>query len=101
MNEIIKNVDYFGNGRINYTEFLVATMDAKFYQDENLIKAVFDQFDVSQTGEINKDDIVTTMQKMGHAITEDELNHIMLQHDTNKNDSIDLQEFKQIFYCRE
>jgi Ca2+-binding EF-hand superfamily protein len=27
INQIIKEVDYYGNGKINYSEFLVATMD--------------------------------------------------------------------------
>jgi len=32
--KIIKEVDYFGNGKINYSEFLVATVDViKFLDD--------------------------------------------------------------------
>lgn len=29
VDKIIEEVDYFGNSKINYTEFLVATMDVK------------------------------------------------------------------------
>lgn len=32
---IITEVDYFGNGKINYTEFLVATLDVKSFLDDN------------------------------------------------------------------
>jgi len=32
---IINEVDYFGNGKINYTEFLVATLDVKAFLDDN------------------------------------------------------------------
>ena len=32
---IISEVDYFGNGKINYTEFLVATLDVKSFLDDN------------------------------------------------------------------
>lgn len=35
--KIINEVDYFGNKKINYTEFLVATLDVKaFIDDSNL-----------------------------------------------------------------
>jgi len=32
---IIDEVDYFGNKKINYTEFLVATLDVKSFLDDN------------------------------------------------------------------
>jgi len=32
---IIHEVDYFGNKKINYTEFLVATLDVKTFLDDN------------------------------------------------------------------
>ena len=33
--KIIEEVDYFGNGRINYTEFLVATLEVKSFLNDN------------------------------------------------------------------
>ena len=34
--QIIKEVDYYGNGKINYSEFLVATMNVQtFLTEEN------------------------------------------------------------------
>lgn len=33
--KIISEVDYFGNKKINYTEFLVATLDVKSFLDDN------------------------------------------------------------------
>jgi calcium-dependent protein kinase len=33
VDKIISEVDYFGNGKINYTEFLVATLDVKKFLD--------------------------------------------------------------------
>jgi len=35
--KIISEVDYFGNGKINYTEFLVATLDVKRFLDDNML----------------------------------------------------------------
>ena len=38
---IISEVDYFGNGKINYTEFLVATLDVKSFLDDSKLQALF------------------------------------------------------------
>ena len=35
IDSIINEVDYFGNKKINYTEFLVATLDVKRFLDDN------------------------------------------------------------------
>jgi Ca2+-binding EF-hand superfamily protein len=35
--QIINEVDYQGNHRINYTEFLVATLDVKQFLDERML----------------------------------------------------------------
>lgn len=37
IDKIITEVDYFGNGKINYTEFLVATLDVKQFLDDNML----------------------------------------------------------------
>ena len=52
IDEIIAEVDYFGNKRINYTEFLVATMDVKSFLDDAKLEAVFKQFDTDNSGVI-------------------------------------------------
>lgn len=41
IDSIINEVDYFGNGKINYTEFLVATLDVKQFLDDSKLKAMF------------------------------------------------------------
>ena len=39
--DIISQVDYFGNNKINYTEFLVATIDTKNFLDDNKLMELF------------------------------------------------------------
>ena len=41
VDSIIDEVDYFGNHKINYTEFLVATLDVKNFLDDNKLQAIF------------------------------------------------------------
>lgn len=41
VDKIIEEVDYFGNGKINYTEFLVATVDVIKFLDDMMLQAIF------------------------------------------------------------
>ena len=95
--KIINEVDYFGNKKINYTEFLVATLDVKNFLDDNKLRAVFQQFDTDGNGSITKDNIISAMEKIGHAITQEDLDEIMKEHDTKKDGKISYIEFKAIF----
>ena len=38
---IINEVDYFGNHKINYSEFLVATIDLDEFMNEKKLMAIF------------------------------------------------------------
>jgi Ca2+-binding EF-hand superfamily protein len=38
---IIAEVDYFGNSKINYSEFIVATLDLDEFLDDNKLMALF------------------------------------------------------------
>lgn len=41
IDRIIDEVDYKGNKKINYSEFLVATLDVKQFLDDNMLQALF------------------------------------------------------------
>lgn len=41
VDKIIEEVDYFGNGKINYTEFIVATVDVMKFLDDQMLQAIF------------------------------------------------------------
>jgi len=58
---------------------------------------MFNQFDTDGSGVITKENIVTAMQKIGHSITQEELDTIMKEHDIEKNGVISYKEFKYIF----
>ena len=50
-----------GNKKINYTEFLVATMDVQNFLDEQKFNALFQQFDTDGSGNITAENIVSAM----------------------------------------
>ena len=62
---MISEVDYQGNGKINYSEFLTATIDQAKFLDELKLRAVFSQFDTDKSGKITKENIHNAMQKLG------------------------------------
>ena len=39
--EMIKEVDYYGNGKINYSEFLSATINVRSFMTEQKMQAIF------------------------------------------------------------
>jgi len=55
---MIKELDYAGNGQINFTEFLVATLDIKHFITETKLRSVFSIFDTDASGKITEDNIV-------------------------------------------
>lgn len=39
--QIMDEVDYYGNHKINYSEFLMATLDVKCFLDDQKLQALF------------------------------------------------------------
>lgn len=52
INTLMSELDYAGNGQINYSEFLAATIDAKTFFDDTRLRVVFTMFDVTNSKEI-------------------------------------------------
>lgn len=48
----MKNLDYAGNGKINYSEFLVATIEIKKVLTFDRLWALFQYFDTDNSGYI-------------------------------------------------
>ena len=51
--QIVKEVDYAENGRVNYSEFIAATINTKAYLSEDRLQAIFQSFDLDNTGSIS------------------------------------------------
>jgi Ca2+-binding EF-hand superfamily protein len=46
IDKIIKEIDFAGNHKINYSEFLAATIEAEKYLTDDKLHAIFNTFDV-------------------------------------------------------
>lgn len=69
----MNNACEFGNGKLNYTEFLVATIDRKEFEDEDHLWTAFKYFDVDNTGYITADNLWAAFRKAGKEISEEEI----------------------------
>jgi calcium-dependent protein kinase len=67
--QIIEEVDEHGNGKINYSEFLAATISVKQFMTEEKLWMMFKHFDVDDTDYISKENIKEAMHKLGKTIT--------------------------------
>lgn len=50
LERIIIEVDFHGNHEINYQEFLAATIEDHYFDNEQSMKALFNYFDTDHTG---------------------------------------------------
>lgn len=97
LNRIFTEVDRHKNDKINYTEFLIATINFQKYLTEDNIKALFKQFDADNSGRITPSDIISAMHKMGEEIEDYELKEMMHKYRFNQSEGLDLKMFKKIF----
>ena len=58
-------MDYFGNGKINYSEFLAATLSAKNTLTDEMLWRLFKTFDVDDTDFISKANLLEAFQRLG------------------------------------
>lgn len=51
---MVKEMDVNGNGKVNYSEFIAATINVKKYMTDERLLEVFKHFDVDDTDYISK-----------------------------------------------
>ena len=99
--EMIQEVDYHGNGKINYSEFLSATINVRTFMTEQKMQAIFQQFDTDNSGKITQENIYFAMQKLGQEISRDEIEDMIKKHDIKGDGVLSFEEFKAIFLGEE
>jgi len=72
--KIINEVDYAQNKKINYSEFIAATIKVGEFLTEERLQALFNQFDVDESNHITKQNIKDAFTKLGKEMSESEIN---------------------------
>jgi calcium-dependent protein kinase len=78
LDDIIRQIDNDDNGKINYSEFIAATIDIRKYLTRARVEALFKSFDVDDRGEIDAKSLKSAFTKLGKALTDDEIKTIFL-----------------------
>merc|ERR1719240_1076433 len=81
INEIIREVDLHQNGKINYIEFISATLCVEKFMTDEKLKEIFLHFDVDDTDYISKENIKEYMTRMGMELTPAEIDDALGIHD--------------------
>jgi calcium-dependent protein kinase len=97
ISRMIRDLDYAGNGRINYSEFLAATVDVQTFFNEQKLRVVFSMFDTFGTGQITAEEMHFAFQKLGQQVPLTEVQALVQEHDSAKDGYISFDEFKDIF----
>ena len=101
INEIVSEVDLKQNGKINYTEFIAATLCVEKYMTDEKLHEIFMHFDVDDTAFITKNNIREAMTQMGQDITNQEIDQALGTHDITGDSQINFEEFKHMFVPNE
>ena len=95
INAMFQEVDLDGSGYLDYSEFVVATMNEKNLFSEKKLKAAFKMFDKDNSGFISKDEVKESLLKI-QKFSDSELNEMIGQVDENGDGEISFEEFKVI-----
>lgn len=91
--KIMKIADADGSGEIDYSEFVVATMDKKKLLSNEKLETAFNLFDKDGSGSISANEIKDVLG-VGKNIDENVWNDIIMEVDGNGDGEISFSEFK-------
>jgi calcium-dependent protein kinase len=91
---IMRQVDADGSGAIDYTEFVIATMNKKKLLSKKNLEAAFNEFDKDGSGSITTDELKAMLG--GENIKEDLWQELLKGVDEDENGEMDLREFKKM-----
>lgn len=94
--EIIESVNFKGNGEINYSEFIAATLSVHELLTNEKLYALFKEFDHEDIEILTIHNIKGAMRRMGKDITNEEIEQMLSEHKVPKDSYIDFNKFKEI-----
>lgn len=95
VDEMFKKVDVDNSGEIDYSEFVVATLNEKNLLSNNKLRAAFKMFDKDGGGSISIEEIKQVLS-FGQNLEEDVVKQIVKQVDENGDGEISYDEFVQM-----
>lgn len=94
--ELKKCLAFDKDGRIKYTEFLVATINKNEALTDANIKFAFHHFDTDNNGYITLDNLVEAFHREGKGLTSEEIQEILASADISSTGKISLEDFTKL-----
>ena len=91
---IVKNIDYYGNKKINYSEFIAATLDCHKFLTKERLWILFKHFDTDNTNYITHGNLKEALAHSGKEVYDFEVEEMIKDHDIEKNGKISFKEFR-------
>ena len=95
LNQIYDKIDIDGSGKIDYSEFVVASMNEKELLSKEKLQAAFSMFDSDGGGFISKSELREVLQ-MGQNFDSNMIEKIFEEADADKDGQISFDEFVQM-----
>lgn len=94
----MKAADTDNSGTVDYTEFIAATLDAQFTNNEKYLRAAFDMFDVDGSGFIDQKEVLELLQgdTLESMASKEAIEKAIKEIDANGDGEIDFEEFKEM-----
>jgi len=97
LNNIFMQVDLNSNGKINYTEFVIATLDPAIMMKEENLMAAYKTFDIDEVGYFTASQVKRVIDKSGRMITEHDLEEMMNLNWLKQRGKVDYEDFVKLF----
>lgn len=96
--KVIESIDTDGSGKIDYTEFLAATMEKSLYMKEDKLIQAFRMLDLDNNGKISKSELKSVLNKdeKYRTIPESYWDNMISEVDKNGDGEIDYSEFREM-----
>lgn len=91
MEEVLKNLDTDGSGKVDYTEFIAATLNVSQYMRKEILWAAFRSFDTDGDGFISTKEFQDLLQENEQLAKE-----IIKEVDANSDGKISFEEFEKM-----
>ena len=95
--KIVKNCSYLNEGKINYLDFLVATLDKKKLLNEEILWEAFRFFDCDRDGKISLSDFEKAFKKCGTDLRFEEFCQEILSQNEGFEENMEFDRFLQAF----
>mmetsp|Transcript_1112 Transcript_1112/g.1701 ORF Transcript_1112/g.1701 Transcript_1112/m.1701 type:complete len:150 (+) Transcript_1112:88-537(+) len=99
LHDMMLKVDLDGNGSISFEEFVTMMKKCEVETDfDREIREAFKVFDKDGSGAIDKEELKNIMNGLGANLSEEEIDLLVQEGDTDGDGKIDINEFLKIMY---